>query len=56
MHPHKLRHTFVTRAVEARNNIVDIQRWVGHADPQTTISYAHATKKGHDELVDLANS
>lgn len=56
MHPHKLRHTFVTRALEDHNNIVNIQQWVGHANPRTTIGYAHATKKGHQELTDSANS
>lgn len=56
VHPHMLRHTLITHARENNVNIVNVQEWVGHSDPRTTLLYTHATNDGRSRLVDLANS
>lgn len=40
--PHWLRHTFGTRALERKAPLEVVQRQLGHADPRTTMRYAHA--------------
>jgi integrase/recombinase XerD len=37
--PHSLRHTFVTLALDAGVDLVDVQDAAGHADPRTTRHY-----------------
>src|SRR5690606_35524810 len=39
VHPHSLRHTFVTTLVEAGLAILDVQKSAGHADIRTTEWY-----------------
>ncbi|MGA2804542.1 MAG: tyrosine-type recombinase/integrase [Acidimicrobiales bacterium] len=39
IHPHDLRHAFVTLALDAGVNLRDVQDAAGHADPRTTRRY-----------------
>ncbi len=41
---HELRHTFGTLMVHVFP-LVDVQAWMGHADVQTTMRYAHHVPK-----------
>ncbi len=38
---HDLRHTFATVALRSGCSLVELQAWLGHADIQTTMRYAH---------------
>ncbi len=42
VHPHALRHTAVTLALDAGANLVDVQDMAGHSDPRTTRRYDRA--------------
>jgi len=42
MHPHMLRHTFVTTMLDAGVDIRDVQIAARHADPRTTMRYDRA--------------
>jgi site-specific recombinase XerD len=42
MHPHMLRHTFVTTMLDAGVNLRDVQIAARHADPRTTMRYDRA--------------
>ena len=42
LHPHDLRHTFVTLALDAGASLRDVQDAAGHADPRTTRLYDRA--------------
>ena len=44
MHPHMLRHTFVTTMVDAGVDLRDVQIAARHADPRTTMRYDRARK------------
>lgn len=39
VHPHRLRHAFVTTALDAGVPLHDVQDSAGHADPRTTMRY-----------------
>jgi integrase/recombinase XerD len=45
MHPHMLRHTFVTTMLDAGVSLRDVQIAARHADPRTTMRYDRARKK-----------
>jgi site-specific recombinase XerD len=45
MHPHMLRHTFVTTMLDAGVDLRDVQIAARHADPRTTMRYDRARKK-----------
>lgn len=49
---HDLRHTFGSNAINA-GSLVDVQHWLGHADPRTTARYLHY-KARTDEAQRLA--
>ncbi len=42
VHPHALRHTAVTLALDSGANLVDVQDMAGHSDPRTTRRYDRA--------------
>ena len=42
MHPHMLRHTFVTTMLDAGVDLRDVQTAARHADPRTTMRYDRA--------------
>ncbi|GAA2378458.1 hypothetical protein GCM10010170_084530 [Dactylosporangium salmoneum] len=42
MHPHMLRHTFVTTMLDAGVSLRDVQIAARHADPRTTMHYDRA--------------
>ena len=44
MHPHMLRHTFVTTMLDAGVSLRDVQVAARHADPRTTMRYDRARK------------
>jgi site-specific recombinase XerD len=44
MHPHMLRHTFVTTMLDAGVDLRDVQIAACHADPRTTMRYDRARK------------
>jgi len=44
MHPHMLRHTFVTTMLDAGVDLRDVQIAARHADPRTTMRYDRALK------------
>ena len=44
MHPHMLRHTFVTTMLDAGVDLRDVQIAARHADPRTTMRYDPARK------------
>lgn len=44
VHPHMLRHTFVTTMLDARVDLRDVQIAARHADPRTTMRYDRARK------------
>ena len=44
MHPHMLRHTFVTTMLDAGVDLRDVQIAARHADPRTTMRYDQARK------------
>jgi integrase/recombinase XerD len=45
MHPHMLRHTFVTTMLDAGVDLRDVQIAARHADPRTTMRYDRARNK-----------
>jgi integrase/recombinase XerD len=50
--PHKLRHTYATRLLEAGAQLVDIQALLGHADIGSTQVYTHV---GEDRMAELVS-
>jgi integrase/recombinase XerD len=44
MHPHMLRHTFVTTMLDAGVDLRDVQIAARHADPRTTMRYDRSRK------------
>jgi integrase/recombinase XerD len=44
MHPHMLRHTFVTTMLDAGVDLRDVEIAARHADPRTTMRYDRARK------------
>jgi integrase/recombinase XerD len=45
LHPHMLRHTFVTTMLDAGVDLRDVQIAARHADPRTTMRYDRARNK-----------
>lgn len=48
--PHTLRHTFASLLVQANVSLFKVTQWLGHADPTTTMIYAHLNS--HDDAID----
>lgn len=52
--PHDLRATFATQAIAGSGgNVPLVQRWLGHSDPQTTMSYLAWTPEGRSVVDSL---
>jgi integrase/recombinase XerD len=50
MHPHMLRHTFVTTMLDAGVDLRDVQIAARHADPRTTMRYDHGPQQPRPRL------
>lgn len=46
---HTLRHSYATSLLEAKVDLQQIQKWLGHSSPQTTVLYAHLTQRSTQE-------
>jgi len=53
---HDLRHTFATRLIMARVDIVTVQELLGHKDIRMTKRYSHPTPEHKKQAVDMLNS
>ena len=53
---HTLRHSYATHLLEAGVNPRLIQRYLGHAQLETTMLYLHLTHKGHEDAYERLNS
>ncbi len=52
---HTFRHSYATHLLESGVNIRAIQRYLGHAQLETTMIYLHLTQKGQDDAFSIIN-
>ena len=53
--PHPLRHAYATHLLEAGGNLRAMQRYMGHAHPETTMISLHLTQTGQEDAVQRMN-
>ena len=42
--PHSLRHSLATKCIEDGVEVTELQAFLGHADPKTTLRYVHRAR------------
>ena len=52
---HTLRHSYATHLLESGVNIRVIQKYLGHAQLETTMIYLHLTQKGNEDAFSIIN-
>ncbi len=53
---HTLRHSYATHLLEAGVNLRVIQKYLGHANIETTMIYLHLTNKGMEDTYKIINA
>jgi len=56
VHPHMLRHSRAMHLYQAGMPLALLTEWLGHADPETTLVYAHADTEMKRQALEKANS
>jgi site-specific recombinase XerD len=56
VHPHMLRHSRAMHLYQAGMPLALLTEWLGHADPETTLVYAHADTEMKRHALEKANS
>lgn len=56
VHPHMLRHSRAMHLYRAGMPLALLTEWLGHADPETTLIYAHADTEMKRQALEKANS
>jgi len=56
VHPHMLRHSRAMHLYQAGMPLALLTEWLGHADPETTLIYAHADTEMKRRALEKANS
>jgi len=55
IHPHMLRHSRAMHLYQAGMPLALLTEWLGHADPETTLIYAHADTEMKRQALEKAN-
>ena len=55
VHPHMLRHSRAMHLYQAGMPLALLTEWLGHADPETTLIYAHADTEMKRRALEKAN-
>lgn len=53
IHPHAMRHSWATNALEAGADLLTVSQYLGHASPETTAKYYLHTKPKADKILNL---
>lgn len=48
--PHIFRHTYASKKAERNINVFQLQQWLGHKDPKTTMRYVHLSRDAAKRL------